>query len=92
MHDLSKVHKKLVDVFPSLRPLSAAFKRPTYKLAKFLVPILSSIIINEHTVQKQPPELPYEKGVLRNFTKFTGKHLCQNLFFNKRDSGTGVFL
>ena len=24
-----------------------------------------------------------EKGVLRNFTKFTGKHLCQSLFFNK---------
>ena len=22
------------------------------------------------------------KGVLRNFTKFTGKDLCQNLFFN----------
>ena len=24
-----------------------------------------------------------EKGVLRNFEKFTGKHLCQSLFFNK---------
>ena len=24
-----------------------------------------------------------EKGVLRNFAKFTGKHLCQSLFFNK---------
>ena len=23
------------------------------------------------------------KGLLRNFTKFTGKHLCQSLFFNK---------
>ena len=23
------------------------------------------------------------KGVLRNFTKFTGKHQCQSLFFNK---------
>ena len=23
------------------------------------------------------------KGVLRNFKKFTGKHLCQSLFFNK---------
>ena len=44
-----------------------------------------------------------EKVVLRNFTKFAGKHLCQSLFFNKiaslglqlyqkRDSGTGVFL
>ena len=24
-----------------------------------------------------------KRGVLRNFTKFTGKHLCQSLFFNK---------
>ena len=43
-----------------------------------------------------------KNGVLRNFVKFTGKHLCQSLFFNKvaggtchfinkRGSGTGVF-
>ena len=24
-----------------------------------------------------------KKGVLRNFAKFTGKHLCQRLFFDK---------
>ena len=24
-----------------------------------------------------------KKGVLRNFTKFTGKHLCQSIFVNK---------
>ena len=24
-----------------------------------------------------------KKGVFRNFAKFTGKHLCQSLFFNK---------
>ena len=24
-----------------------------------------------------------KKGVLKNFTKFTGKHLCQSLYFNK---------
>ena len=29
------------------------------------------------------PEVFCEKGFLRNFAKFTGKHLCQNLFFNK---------
>ena len=26
--------------------------------------------------QKQPPEVFYRKGVLKNFAKFTGKHLC----------------
>ena len=55
--------------------------------------------------QKQPPEMFYKKRILvsQSFAKFTGKHLCQSLFFNKvavwglqlywkRDSGTGAFL
>ena len=29
------------------------------------------------------PQVFCKKGVLRNFAKFTGKHLCQGLFFNK---------
>ena len=29
------------------------------------------------------PELFCKKGVLRNFAKFIGKHLCQSFFFNK---------
>ena len=44
-----------------------------------------------------------KKGVLKNFVKLTGKHLCQSLFFNdiaglslqfylKRDSDTGISL
>ena len=48
-------------------------------------------------------EMFCRKGVLRNFAKFTGKHLCKSLFFNKitgiraanllkRYSGNGVFL
>ena len=41
------------------------------------------IAIVKTTTQKQPPEVFYKKGVLKNFTKFTGKHLCQSLFFNK---------
>ena len=35
-------------------------------------------------IQKQSQEVFYiKKGVYKNFTKFTGKHLCQSLFFNK---------
>ena len=29
------------------------------------------------------PEVFCKKGVLRNCAKFTGKHLCQSLFFNR---------
>ena len=42
-------------------------------------------------------------GVLKNFANFTGKHLCQSLFYIKvadlelaillkKESGTGIFL
>ena len=41
--------------------------------------------------KKQSPEVFCKKGVLRNFTKFTGKHLCQSLFLNKV-AGIGAFL
>ena len=29
------------------------------------------------------PEVFCKKGILRSFTKFTGKHLCHSLFLNK---------
>ena len=34
-------------------------------------------------VQKQPPDVLYDIGVLKIFAKLTGKHLRQSLFFNK---------
>ena len=34
-------------------------------------------------VRSSRQEVFCKKGVLRNVTKFTGKHLCQSLFFNK---------
>ena len=38
------------------------------------------------------PEVFCEKDVLRNFAKFTGKHLCQSLFFNKVAGGASKFI
>ena len=32
-----------------------------------------------------------KKSVPKNFTKFTGKHLCQRLFFIKKESLTQAF-
>ena len=37
--------------------------------------------------QKQPPEVFCKKGVLRNFGKCTGMHLCQSLSFNEKETG-----
>ena len=38
---------------------------------------------NTSVVRSSRPEVFCKKGVLRNFAKFTGKHLRQSLFFNK---------
>ena len=35
------------------------------------------------TLQKQSSGALCKKGVPKNFTKFTGKHLCQSLLFDK---------
>ena len=56
----------------------------------FGVYIFPNFVLLQHIVvqkqvknKKQPPEVSLRKGVPRNFKKFTGKHLCQSLHFNK---------
>ena len=36
-----------------------------------------------YEMQKAQTPKQSHRGVLRNFAKFTGKHLCQSLFLNK---------
>ena len=43
------------------------------------------------TYRSSRPEVFCKKGVLGNFTKFTGKHLCQRFFFKKKESLAQVF-
>ena len=40
-------------------------------------------LIHPLRLRSSRQELFCKKGVLRNLSKFTGKHLCQSLFFNK---------
>ena len=46
LYGLCKVHKAIIDVCPPFRPVLSAIGTPSYKLAKFLVPKLSSITLN----------------------------------------------
>ena len=41
-------------------------------------------------VRSSHPELFCEKGVLKNFTKFTGKHLCQSFLIKLQTSGNFI--
>ena len=76
----------------------------------FTQPFLKSILIlrplSRYSLCKNRssrPDVFYAKGVLKNFTKFSGKYLCRGLLFNKftgprpatllkRDFKTGAFL
>ena len=51
MYGLCKVHKDIIDNCPPFQPILSAINTPTYKLAKFLVPILKSLTSNEYTVK-----------------------------------------
>ena len=44
---------------------------------------ISTISLSLHMTEAATRGVLLKKGVLRNFAKFTGKHLCQSLFFNK---------
>ena len=41
----------------------------------------SRVFCSLKSVQKKPPEVFYKKGVLENFTKFTGKKLAPESLF-----------
>ena len=51
LYGLCKVHKQLIDSCPPFRPVMSATKTPTYKLPKFLVPLLEPITTNMYTVK-----------------------------------------
>ena len=50
MYGLCKVHKDIIDNCPPFRLILLVINTPTYKLAKFLVPILKSLTSNEYTI------------------------------------------
>ena len=58
--------------------MRAGFKNLTYLSVRSLWMVLA--LSNR---QSSRPEAFCQKGVLRNFAKFTGKHVFQSLFFNK---------
>ena len=63
--------------------LAATRIHSCYWLTHLMLVFFLYLLKTLENFQKQPPEVFYKKGVLKNFSKFTGKHLCQSLFFNK---------
>ena len=53
-----------------------------YKIAFFITLIKHTFVV-PYFARSSLPEVFCKEVVLRSFTKFTGRHLCQSLFFNK---------
>ena len=51
LYESAKEHKLLINGLPPFRPILSAIGTSTYKLAKFLVPVVSDITQNEFTVK-----------------------------------------
>ena len=51
MYGSAKVHKIVTDSLPSFRRILFAISTPTYKLAKFLVPVLEPLTTNEYIIK-----------------------------------------
>ena len=51
LYGFAEVHKKVIDGFPTFQPIPSAIGTPTYKIAKFLVPILKHLTSKEYSVK-----------------------------------------
>ena len=72
--------------FPTL-PTSSGYSWSKNKHVPYKVYLSRHMIkfcqVLKFKLQKQSSSVFYKKGALRNFAKFTGKHLCWNIFLNK---------
>ena len=104
LYGLCKVHKAIFDVCPPFRLILSAIGTPSYKLAKFLVPKLSSITFNEFTVKDSfafAKEIVHQDGKLfmgildvdSLFTNIPLKEtikICANLLYKNLDVIEGI--
>ena len=103
-YGLCKVHKAIIDVSPPFISILLAIGTPSYKLAKVLVPKLTSITFNEFTVEDSFPfaeEIVYQKGkffmgsldidsLFTNIPLEETINICTNLLYNNVDVIEGI--
>ena len=67
MQRLCKVQKDIIDNCPPFRPILSVINTPTYKLAKFFLPILKSLTSNEYMVKDS---LGFAKEIVEKDSEF----------------------
>ena len=69
----------------------SAYNIKLYKLMSTRISSSAFVGDKEHVLLEAVVRRCYiKKGVLENFVKFTGKHLCQGLFFNKISGASNI--
>ena len=79
MYGSYKVHKGSVGNCPPFRPILSALNTPTYKVAKFLVPILEPLTTNEFTVKDS---FHFAEEIVDQHDLFMGSLDVDSLFTN----------
>ena len=84
-HALGKFLKQIFSSMPSFfKSLEISKTSLSYSanLRKFTIDLII-LALGYFTYRSSHLRCFVNKGVLKSFAKFTGKHLCQSLFFNK---------
>ena len=72
MCGLCKFHKDIFDNWPLFLRILSAINNPTYKLAKFLVPILKALTSNDYTAQDS---FAFAKEIVEQDSEFLMENL-----------------
>ena len=78
LYGLPKIHKIGVPI----RPIFSACGTPAYKLAKFLVPLLSKLTMNEYTVSSSHEFVKSLSGIESNENMYMVSYDVESLFTN----------
>ena len=104
LYGLAKIHKPTKDGVPPFRPILSDIGSPTYKLAKFFVPLLAPLTSNEYTIKDSfsfaEELLTYDSNLVMAsfdveslFTNIPLKEtidLCVDLLFHDRSNIDGI--
>ena len=75
-------------------PYMDALNQYTLSLSQYtkdIYPKYPTDVITQSPYRNSHQRCSVRKRVLRNFAKFTGKHLCQSLFFNNKKALAQMF-
>ena len=104
MYGSCRVHKKYVDGCPTFGPLLSLLQSPTYRLEKYLVPILDPLTTNKYVVknslnftteilEQDPSDFKKSLDIDSLFTNITleeATEVCTNNLFKNKDIVYGL--